>query len=569
MIFARSPYIVTIDETGQESTRLELFIWNGTGSAPAFPSYSLSKQVPSINNINTYYNISPFLREYFDFNQSNPTVSGTDDLTNQYAYCNVTYKTYYSIDGIETLIDTFTDKCFDGYALYENGSNYSGQNVLLSDKSLAGGSNAYNYPCSTFWTTCGTGNCDCIGVSFTYNGVNYEYNVPKIEEGYFSLFIADGDFVLVNINIVLQEAFWLFSGGSSDPNHPFNQNNPVYHWTFFGESPDCPKTDQWTYIEGATLESFSTTGYYNANVGGFSLLTGDGSCNTINLTFSYNGVSYLYNVPKTGDDLYELYIEEGGEIVTTVNMVIEEPFWYLSGSSNIETNPFFGDNVIYRWSSVDDCPKTDQWEYVSGNEVDNLTTDNSFWFAKYTDVKTGDNQTININANTVYDITKVYTPYILNGNKVEILDGDEVVQDTYYFLPQCECKYEVITCDFVNRWGGWQREFFYKASTESVEMSNTQYKLNPTNFPNYNLYEGQTKNFNTNAKRSIKVNTGWVEENYKVTIEEMLLSETIRINGLPAVLKTKSVEKFKSINTKTINYQMEFEMAYDVLNTII
>lgn len=472
MIFARSPYIVTINETGQESTRLELFIWNGTGSAPAFPSYSLSKQVPSINNINTYYNISPFIREYFDFNQSDPIVSGTDDLTNQYAYCNVTYKTYYSIDGIETLIDTFTDKCFDGYALYENGSNYSGQNVLLSDKSLAGGSNVYNYPCSTVWTTCGTGNCDCIGVSFTYNGVNYEYNVPKIYEGYFSLFIADGEFVLVNINIVLEEAFWLFIGSSSDPNHPFNQNEPIYHWTFLGESPACPKTDQWEYIEGATLENFSTTGYYNANVGGFSLLTGD----------------------------------EG---------------------------------------------------------------ENNYWQVKYTDAKTGDNQTINLNANTVYDITKVYTPYILNGNKVEILDGDQIVQDTYYFLPQCECKYEVITCDFVNRWGGWQREFFYKASTESVEMSNTQYKLNPTNFPNYNLYEGQTKNFNTNAKRSVKVNTGWVEENYKVTIEEMLLSETIRINGLPAVLKTKSVEKFKSINTKTINYQMEFEMAYDVLNTII
>lgn len=564
MIFARSPYIVTINETGQESTRLELFIWNGTGSAPAFPSYSLSKQVPSINNINTYYNISPFIREYFDFNQSDPTVSGTDDLTNQYAYCNVTYKTYYSIDGIETLIDTFTDKCFDGYALYENGSNYSGQNVLLSDKSLAGGSNVYNYPCSTFWTTCGTGNCDCIGVSFTYNGVNYEYNVPKVGEGYFNLFIADGDFMLVDINIILEEPFWYFSGGSSDPNHPFNQNNVVYRWLSLD---DCPKTDQWEYVGGNTLENFSTTGYYNANVGGFSLLTGDGSCNTINLTFSYNGVSYLYNVPRTNEIGYELYIQEEGEVVTAIQIYFSDAGqWVLDVDSNLPNHPSFRygyitDNVL--------CAKFDDWDYATGDEVDNLTTDNSFWFAKYTDVKTGNNQTINLNANTVYDIAKVYTPYILNGNKVEILDGDQIVQDTYYFLPQCECKYEVITCDFVNRWGGWQREFFYKASTENVEMSNTQYKLNPTNFPNYNLYEGQTKNFNTNAKRSIKVNTGWVEENYKVTIEEMLLSETIRINGLPAVLKTKSIEKFKSINTKTINYQMEFEMAYDVLNTII
>ncbi len=36
-----------------------------------------------------------------------------------------------------------------------------------------------------------------------------------------------------------------------------------------------------------------------------------------------------------------------------------------------------------------------------------------------------------------------------------------------------------------------------------------------------------------------------------------------------ANLKTKSIEKFKSINTKTINYTMEFEMAYDIINSIV
>ena len=99
-------------------------------------------------------------------------------------------------------------------------------------------------------------------------------------------------------------------------------------------------------------------------------------------------------------------------------------------------------------------------------------------------------------------------------------------------------------------------------------MENTKYKLNPVPFPNYDLQQGQFKNFNTNAKRIYKLNTGWVNENFKQVVEELLLSETIRVNGLPAILKTKSVEKFKNINTKTINYQMEFEMAYDVINSI-
>ena len=85
MIFARSPYIITIDEGAQEATRLELFIWNGTGAAPAAPTYLLGGKVPSINNVETFYNIAPFIREYFDFTQSSPAVKGNNYVTKDHA----------------------------------------------------------------------------------------------------------------------------------------------------------------------------------------------------------------------------------------------------------------------------------------------------------------------------------------------------------------------------------------------------------------------------------------------------------------------------------------------------
>jgi hypothetical protein len=356
MIFARSPYIVTIDELAQESTRLELFLWNGTGAAPAAPTYSLSKKIPSSNQLETFYNIAPFIREFFDFSQSDPTVTGSDDLTNDYAYCNVEWKTYYTLGGVESLIGTFTDKAFDGFGYYENNSNYTGQFILLTDLSNYGGANVYYYPCDV------------------------------------------------------------------DPE-------------------------------------------------GFTIVTG------------------------------------------------------AAGTNN-------------------------------------------YWQVVYRNLSTGSTQNFNIGLDSVVNVIKVWASWLDVGNKVEILDSDEVIVGTYYFVPQCECKYDVVTIDFINRLGGWQREFFYKVSTENVEMENNKYKLNPLVFPRYELYQGQYKNFNTNAKRIIKVNTGWVNENYKQVMEELLLSETIRVNYLPAVLRTKSIEKFKSINTKTINYQMEFEMAYDVINSI-
>ena len=63
---ARSPYIVEIDETNQTETKVKLYLWN-TGSQPASPQYTLSKKIPSSNITATYYNISPYVREYFTF----------------------------------------------------------------------------------------------------------------------------------------------------------------------------------------------------------------------------------------------------------------------------------------------------------------------------------------------------------------------------------------------------------------------------------------------------------------------------------------------------------------------
>ena len=283
MIFARSPYIVTIDEGAQEATRLELFIWNGTGAAPVAPTYSLSKKVPSINNVETFYNIAPFIREYFDFTQSSPAVTGSDDVTNDYAYCNVIYKTYYTIGGEEFLIDTITDKAFDGFGYFQDGYNPQGQPILLTDLSNYGGSNIYYYPCDV------------------------------------------------------------------DP--------------------------------------------------------------------------------------------EGFTIVT--------------GAAGI----------------------------------------NNYWQVKYTNLATGNIQSFNIYYDSVINVIKVWASWLDVGNKVEILDADENIVGTYYFVPQCECKYDVVTVDFINRLGGWQREFFYKASTENVEMENTKFKTNPVPFPDYNTAQPQYQTF--------------------------------------------------------------------------
>ena len=180
-------------------------------------------------------------------------------------------------------------------------------------------------------------------------------------------------------------------------------------------------------------------------------------------------------------------------------------------------------------------------------------------------------------SNGTFDIPRVRTSpnNLLVGNKVEILNAGLVVQATWNFYPLDECKYTPVIIDFVNKYGAWQREFFFKASNDNFSVENTEYNLmqtsrfasSPSTF--YSGLEGQRKVFNANAKKSVKVNTGWVKESWKEVLKQIMLSERILIDNKPAKINTKSTELFKQINTKQINYSLEFEFAYDVINSVI
>jgi hypothetical protein len=193
--------------------------------------------------------------------------------------------------------------------------------------------------------------------------------------------------------------------------------------------------------------------------------------------------------------------------------------------------------------------------------------------AKYTNLSTATFTSLSI-SNGTFDIPRVRTSpnELAVGNKVEILNAASAVQATWYFYPLEECKYTPVIIDFVNKYGAWQREFFFKASNDNFNVENTEYNLMQTSqFPTtfYSGLEGQRKTFNANGKKSVKVNTGWVYESWKEVLKQIMLSERILIDDKPAKINSKSTELFKHINTKQINYSLDFEFAYDVINSVI
>jgi hypothetical protein len=104
-----------------------------------------------------------------------------------------------------------------------------------------------------------------------------------------------------------------------------------------------------------------------------------------------------------------------------------------------------------------------------------VTTGASFT-AKYTNLSTAVVTSLAV-ASSTFDIPRVRTANVLVGNKVEIYNAAGIVQATWNFYPQEECKYTPVIIDFVNRYGAWQREFFFKASNDNFNVENTEYNL--------------------------------------------------------------------------------------------
>jgi hypothetical protein len=338
-IFARSPYLIRIAETGQNGSKVELFLANGsfTGS----PQYTLSKLIPATNNVETLYDISPYIREYIRF-ASCALIQSTGTVTNPSTErVNVRVKRYKLVGVTYTLLDTTDYIAFDGYSYYEQGYNFDNGNIGL---------------------------------------------------------------------------------------------------------------DAGTY-------------YYNPT-----------------------------------SDAGKIRITNCGAIYRTLSTTIVE-------------------------------------------------------------IITGDA--------TTRDIRRVRNPNSTEGNIVEIYDSTNVLVRTFTFLPIEECKYTPVIIDFINKYGAWHREFFFKASTDNFNVENTEYNLMQTNSFSYSVTEGQRKVFNANGKKSVKVNTGWVNESWKEVLKQIMLSERILIDDKPAKINSKSTELFKHINTKQINYSLEFEFAYDVINSVI
>jgi hypothetical protein len=120
-IFIRSPYFIEIDEAGQTGAKIEIFLWNKGTTEPTTATYTLTKNIASETQTLIAWNVANYAKEYIK--PIAPVTVSVPTEENVNCWCYMKIKRYKIVDAVETLLDTETFVCLNGYTQYSSGYN--------------------------------------------------------------------------------------------------------------------------------------------------------------------------------------------------------------------------------------------------------------------------------------------------------------------------------------------------------------------------------------------------------------------------------------------------------------
>ena len=145
-------------------------------------------------------------------------------------------------------------------------------------------------------------------------------------------------------------------------------------------------------------------------------------------------------------------------------------------------------------------------------------------------------------------------------------------------------KYEPYKVTYINKFGALQDIYFSLKSIESLNTTGETYKANAVDFGTltYDTYKPQVAQYNKLGKESITLNTNYLSEDYNEVIKQLMMSEQVWLtrldnpapdsNNLETVLavipKTQSVTYKTSLNDSLVQYTVDFDYAFDKINTV-
>lgn len=181
---------------------------------------------------------------------------------------------------------------------------------------------------------------------------------------------------------------------------------------------------------------------------------------------------------------------------------------------------------------------------------------------------------VTVTANTDLNYQNVFSinlnDYDTSVNTLTLVFTYPTETRTLVFTVKEECKYDVVNCVFINKYGLPQSLFFTKAQKRSDEIESSEYRGLISEFGVYNTTAHLYSTFNSNGRTKVSCNTDYLNENENQTFRQLMLSEQVWLieSGVinPVSLDKKTIEYKTSLVDKLIQYSVDFKYAFDIIN---
>ncbi len=312
----------------------------------------------------------------------------------------------------------------------------------------------------------------------------------------------------------------------------------------------------------------SQTVWVEADIEMFDAINGGGSSLGTTSTdyIAFDGYGYFEDA--INPELSRTYLQSNYKIFRPSDQNVRVPVF----TEDTDSVSFLYKGEVKRVQSISSSTNTNgQIDYITVSGADN--TDNYKERVLADGGTFEDNSLLDAFLDSI-DIGLVDELYIASDS------GTEVVKIS---TEPCS-KYEPYKVTFINKFGALQDMYFSLKSTESLNTTGETYKSNAVDFGTltYGTYKPQVAQYNKLGKESITLNTNYLSEEYNEVIKQLMMSEQVWLTRLdnPApdsnnpetvlavIPKTQSVTYKTSLNDRLVQYTVDFDYAFDKINTV-
>ena len=275
---------------------------------------------------------------------------------------------------------------------------------------------------------------------------------------------------------------------------------------------------------------------------------------------------------------------------SSVPIYFSDGYGYFEKGSNDTISNFVGlmqtNKIIYKYADADvripiDRNATDSVIYLFKGEIvssEQISSSPDYPFQYVGNSSDGFEDRVVSDGGT-YENTKCISEFL---DEFEISEVDEirvvpVSENVDLEIVKVknieECKFTPAKVSFVNKFGAIQDVWFFKKSIETLNTKRETFNRFAIDAAGgYDTSDHQRKEFNVGATKSIKLNTGYVDESYNSVMQELMQSEYVWMKMdevvTPMNVKANSLTFKTSVNDKLVDYSLDLEYSFSVINNV-